>query len=155
MTSSNCCFLTGIQNSQEADKVVWDSHLLKNFPQFAVIYTVHVSLVSNFQGLIQMSSPSRNSSPPLPTRSNLPFFEFPQSCFILIYLTFQFLPTLFLVLQCYALQVAQLCPILCDPMDCSPPGSCVHGIFQARVLEWVAMLSSRGPSPSRDRNCIS
>ena len=74
------------------------SHLLKNFPQFVVIHTVHVSLVSNFQGLIQMSSPSRKSSPPLPARSNLPFFELPQSCLILFYLTFQFLPTLYLVL---------------------------------------------------------
>ena len=33
--------------------------------------------------------------------------------------------------------VAQSCPILCDPMDCSPPASSVHGIFQARILEWV------------------
>ena len=40
--------------------------------------------------------------------------------------------------------VAQLCPNLCDPMDCSPPGSSVLGIFQARILEWVAMPSSRG-----------
>ena len=36
-------------------------------------------------------------------------------------------------------EVAQSCPTLCDPMDCSPPGSSIHGIFQARVLEWVAM----------------
>ena len=36
------------------------------------------------------------------------------------------------------------CPTLCDPLDCSPPGSSVHGILQARILEWVAMLSSRG-----------
>ena len=34
----------------------------------------------------------------------------------------------------------QSCPTLCDPMDCSPPGSSVHGIFQARILEWVAFL---------------
>ena len=34
--------------------------------------------------------------------------------------------------------------ILCDPMDCSPPGSSVHGVFQARILEWVAIFSSRG-----------
>ena len=40
MSSSNCCFLTCIQVSQEAGKVVWYSHLLKNFPQFAVIHTV-------------------------------------------------------------------------------------------------------------------
>ena len=36
-------------------------------------------------------------------------------------------------------EVTQLCPTLCDPMDCSLPGSSVHGIFQARVLEWVAI----------------
>ena len=39
-------------------------------------------------------------------------------------------------------EVAQLCPTLRDPMDCSPPGSSVHGIFQARVLEWVERLLS-------------
>ena len=33
--------------------------------------------------------------------------------------------------------VSQSCPTLCDPMDCSPPGSCVHGILQARILEWL------------------
>jgi len=40
-------------------------------------------------------------------------------------------------------EVAQSCPTLCDPMDCSPPGSSVHGIFQARVLEWVAIAFSK------------
>ena len=40
--------------------------------------------------------------------------------------------------------VAQSCPTLCDPMDCSPPGSSVHGIFQARMLEWIAISFSRG-----------
>ena len=40
----------------------------------------------------------------------------------------------------------QSCPTLCDPMDCSLSDSSVHGIFQARILEWVAMLSSRGSS---------
>ena len=38
--------------------------------------------------------------------------------------------------------VAQSCPTLRDPMDCSPPGSSIHGIFQARVLEWVAIAFS-------------
>ena len=42
--------------------------------------------------------------------------------------------------------VAQSCLTLCDPMDCSLPGSFVHGILQARILEWVAMPSSRGSS---------
>ena len=39
-------------------------------------------------------------------------------------------------------EVAQSCPTLCDPMDCSPPGSSIHGIFQARVLEWGAIAFS-------------
>ena len=38
-------------------------------------------------------------------------------------------------------EVAQRCPTLCDPVDCSPPGSSVHGILQARILEWVAISS--------------
>ena len=42
--------------------------------------------------------------------------------------------------------IAQLCPTLCDPMDYSWPGSSVHGILQARILEWVAIPFSRGSS---------
>ena len=42
--------------------------------------------------------------------------------------------------------VTQLCPTLWNPMDCNPSGSSVHGILQARILEWVAMPSSRGSS---------
>ena len=41
---------------------------------------------------------------------------------------------------------APLCPTLCDPMDCSPPDSSVHGILQARVLDWVVILASKGSS---------
>ena len=52
-------------------------------------------------------------------------------------------------------EVAQLCLTLCDPRDCSLPGSSVHGIFQARVLEWVAIAFSRGSSPTRDRTQVS
>ena len=44
---------------------------------------------------------------------------------------------------------------LCDPMDCSPPGFSVHGILQARVLEWVATPFSRGSSPPRDQASVS
>ena len=47
-SSSNCCFLTGIQISQEEGKVVWYSHILKNFPQFVVIYTVNKTEVDIF-----------------------------------------------------------------------------------------------------------
>ena len=51
--------------------------------------------------------------------------------------------------------VAQLCPTLCDLMDCSLPGSSVHGILQARILEWAAMASSRGSSQPRDQTWVS
>ena len=48
-------------------------------------------------------------------------------------------------------QSPQSCPTLCTSMHCSTPGSSVHGIPQAGILEWVAMPSSRGSSPPRDR----
>ena len=48
----------------------------------------------------------------------------------------------------------QLCPTLYDPVNCSLPDSSVHGILQARILEWVVMPSSRGSSQLRDRPCI-
>ena len=50
---------------------------------------------------------------------------------------------------------SQSCLTLCDPMDCSLPGSSVHGISQARVLEWVAISSSRGSSLPRDGSRVS
>ena len=52
-------------------------------------------------------------------------------------------------------EVAQSSPTLCSPMDCSPPGSSIHGIFQARVLEGVAVSFSRGSSRPRDRTQVS
>ena len=48
---------------------------------------------------------------------------------------------------------AQSCPTLCHPMDYSPPGPSVHGISQIRILEWVAISSSRGSSQPRDQTC--
>ena len=52
-------------------------------------------------------------------------------------------------------EVAQSCLTLCHPMDCSLQGSSVHGIFQARVLEWVVISFSRGSSPPRDQTRVS
>ena len=51
--------------------------------------------------------------------------------------------------------VAQSCPTLCNPMDCNLPGSSIHGILQARILEWVAMPSSRASSQPRDWTQVS
>ena len=56
---------------------------------------------------------------------------------------------------CVRAKLLQLCPTLCDPMDFSPPSSLVHGILQARILEWVAMPSSRGTSQPRDWTWVS
>ena len=52
-------------------------------------------------------------------------------------------------------KLLQLCPTLFDPIGCSLPGSTVHGILQAKILEWVAMPSSRGASQHRDRTRLS
>ena len=54
-----------------------------------------------------------------------------------------------------ACSVAQLCPTLCDPMDGGWPGISVHGILQARILDWVAISSSRGSSWPRDQTWVS
>ena len=60
------------------------------------------------------------------------------------------------LLQCMKVksesEVAQSCPTLGDPMDCSPPGSSVHGIFPARVLEWVAIPSSHNSIVDQKKN---
>ena len=55
------------------------------------------------------------------------------------------------LLEKLAAQLLQSCPTLCSPMGCSLPGSSVHGILQARILEWVAMPFSRGSSQPRDQ----
>ena len=58
-------------------------------------------------------------------------------------------------LQSMKSEVTQSCWMLCDPMDCSLPGSSVHGILQARIFEWVAIAFSRGSSWPRNRAQIS
>ena len=63
---------------------------------------------------------------------------------VVFYLNLTNYPMLLLLLA------AQSCPTLCSPRDCRPPGSSVHGILQARILEWVAIPFSRGSSQSRD-----
>ena len=52
-------------------------------------------------------------------------------------------------------EIARSCPSLCNPMDCSLPGSSVHGLFQASVLECIAISFSRGSSQPRDRTQVS
>ena len=61
----------------------------------------------------------------------------------------------FVLCICIICSDAQSCATLCDPMDCSPPGSSIHGIFQARTLEQVAISSSRGSSHPKDWTRVS
>ena len=56
---------------------------------------------------------------------------------------------------CTRAKLLQSCPTLCDPMDCSPPGSSVHGILQAGMLEWIAIFFSRKSSQRRDQTHVS
>ena len=56
---------------------------------------------------------------------------------------------------CVHAQLLQSFLTLCNPMNCCPPGCSVHGIITARILEWVAMLSSKGPSWPRDQTLVS
>ena len=59
--------------------------------------------------------------------------------------------TISYIFACVCTRLLQLCPTLCDPMDCCPPGFSVHGILQARILECVAISSFRGSSRPRDQ----
>ena len=59
------------------------------------------------------------------------------------------------IYACMRAKLPQSCPTLCDPMDSSLPGSSVHGILQARILQWVSMSSSRGSFLSRDQTHVS
>ena len=60
-----------------------------------------------------------------------------------------------LVVWVLCIQSLQSCLALCDAMDCTPPGSSVHGILQTKIMGWVAMPSSRGSSWTRDWTCVS
>ena len=71
--------------------------------------------------------------------------------YIKIYIYVYIYPYIFIYMSVYTYMklkalAAQLYPTLCDPMDCNPPLSSVHGISQARILEWVAIPFSRGSS---------
>ena len=84
---------------------------------------------------------------------SLPFFTFIKKLF-----SFSSLSSIRVVSSAYLkvkIEVAQLCLTLHGPMDCSLPGSSAHGIFQARILEWVAISFSRGSSWPRDQTCVS
>ena len=76
-------------------------------------------------------------------------------CLILKNFIYVLSPHLGLCCCCYCCSVAKSCHTVCYPMDGSPPGSSVHGILQARILEWGAIAFSRGSSRPRDRTQVS
>ena len=194
MSSSNCCYLTCIQLSQEAGKVVWYSHLFKNFPQFVVTHKANGFSIVNeeevyvflefccfFYDPIDVGILISGSSAFSKSGSNTwkflvhillklslenlehYFASMWDECnreVVWTYFGIAFLwdwnenwsfPVLWPLLSF----LLQQCPTLCDSVDCSPPSSSVHGILQARILEWVAMTSSRGSSWPRDQTCAS
>ena len=67
-------------------------------------------------------------------------------CFLIIFILNQFCCDNLHTSESVKVKVAQSCPTLCNPMDCSLPGSSVHGILQARMWEWVAVPFSKGSS---------
>ena len=81
-------------------------------------------------------------------------FTFPSPHICLHYSCAWKYPFLLLVSRSCVCMCAQSCLTLCDPMDCSPPGCSVHGISQARILEWIAISYFRGPSQPRDWTLI-
>ena len=83
-----------------------------------------------------------------------------QDLFCIVLNSFIEIPLAYQVCVCVYMSVCVCVQLLsyvrlCDPMDCSPPGSSVYGIFQARILEWVAISFCRGSSQPRDQTRIS
>ena len=108
--------------------MVWYSHLFKNFQQFVVIHTAKgFNIVNEAEVGV--------------------FLEFP--CFLYDQTNVGNLLLAPLKTDSFPRRdsTLQSCPTLCDPTDCSPPVSSVHGILQVRILEWVAIPISRGSSP--------
>ena len=94
-----------------------------------------------------------NTATQLPAAPH-PYSEF-SFCFLFLQVTY-FLLTFYREWKCWMkVLVAQSCLTLCNPMDCRPPGSSVHGIFQARILDWAAISFSRGPSWPRNQTHVS
>ena len=162
MSSSNCCFLTCIGVSQRACQVVWYFHLLKNIPQFVVIHTVKGFGIVNeaevdvflefscfFCDPVDVDNLISDSS--AFSKSSLKIWKF--LVHVLLKPCLENFEHYFA--NMWVSEVAQSCPTLWDLVDCSLPGSSVHGILQARILEWAAISFSRGSSRPRDRTQVS
>ena len=161
MSSSNWCFLACIQISQETVQMVWYSYIFKNIPQFVVIHTVkgfgivskaEIDVFWNFLAFLMIQRMLAIwSLVPLPLLN--PAWTSGSSWFMYCWsLAWRILSIT--LLTCGKGKLLSRV-WLCNPMDCSLPASSVHGIFQARVLEWVAISFSRGSSWPRGRTPVS
>ena len=110
--------------------------LLQDIEYSSLCYKVGPCCLSMLNISLHLLTPNSQSIPPLPLLPGNP-------------------KSVLCVCESVLYVRAQLCPTLCNPRDCSPPGSSVHGIFQARILEWVAVSYSRGSSQPRDQTCVS
>ena len=144
MSSSNCCFLTCIQVSQEAGKVVWYFHPFKNFPQFVVIHTVKGFSIVN-EAVVFLDFPSFLYDPTNVgnlisdssafSKPSLYIWKF--SVHILLKPSLKDFECNLTSMQnecsclCLHAKLFQLCLTLCNPMDCSPPGSSVLGMVSS------------------------
>ena len=164
MSSSNCCFLTCIQVSQEADKVVWYSCLLKNFPQCVVIHTIKgFSVLSEakvevflefFCSLYDpMSVGNLISGSSAFLKSSLYICKF--LVHILLKPSLKDFEHYFASLwneckECSEWKSLSHVQLFAIPIDYT-----VLGILQARIVEWVAFSFSRGSSQPRDWTKVS
>ena len=149
MSSSNCCFLTYIQISQEAGQVVWYSHLFQNFPQFVVSHIVKGFGVVNkaeIEVFLELSCFFDNPADignSISGSSAFPAWTSGSSQFMYCWsLAWRILSITLLACTAAAAKSLQSCPTLCNPIDGSPLGSSVPGILQARTLECVAISFS-------------
>ena len=114
------------------------SRLFKSFPQFLMIHTVKgFGIVNETEVDVFLEFPS--------------FLYDPAKLGLMLPISL----LVFLNPVCIHAKSLQSCPTLCDPMDCSLPGSSVHGILQSRILEWVDMPISRGSSQPRNWTHVS
>ena len=149
ISGSNCCFLTCIQISQEAGKVVWHSHLFKNLPQFVVICLVKGFSIVSEAGVNVLLELSCFFYVPVDVGNLISGSSaFSKTSLNIWKFMVRVLPKPglenfehYFTTVCYAKSL-QSCPTLCDPRDGSPLGSSVPGILQARTLKWVAIVFS-------------
>ena len=120
-------------------------------PGFPVLHQLPELAQTRVHSVNDAIQPSHPLSPPSPPAFNIPsirVFSVGSSHQVAKVLELQLQDPLNSQVLCL---VTQSCPTLCDPIDCSSWGPSVHGILQARILEWVATPSSRGSSQPRDR----